>query len=132
MAQQPPGGWEQFATKGDLAELETRTQEGFLDLKSAILELKSAVVDLESAVVETQSSVVALDAKMEVQFSELRGQIATQFAAVDTRFGAVDTRFGELSGQRARDVWAFAVAMTVTTISVCCSIFVAVWQLAPS
>ena len=118
MAQQPPGGWEQFATKGDLAELETRTQEAFLELKSAILELKTAVV-------ETQSSVVALDAKMEVKFSELRGQIATQF-------GAVDTRFGELSGQRARDVWAFAVAMTVTTISVCCSIFVAVWQLGPS
>ncbi len=125
MAQQPPGGWEQFATKGDLAELETRTQEAFLELKSAILELKTAVVETQSSVVETQSSVVALDAKMEVKFSELRGQIATQF-------GAVDTRFGELSGQRARDVWAFAVAMTVTTISVCCSIFVAVWQLGPS
>ena len=116
MAQQPPGGWAsliemQLATKRDLADLETRTQASLLELKSSL--------------VETQSSVVALEAKTDVQFSELRGQLAMQFAAVDTRFG-------ELSGQRARDVWAFAVAMTVMTVSVCCSIFVAVWQLAPS
>ncbi len=58
MAQQPPGGWEQLATKRDLADLETKTQAGF----------------------------VALNAKMDVQFAQLREQLAERFAAVDTRF----------------------------------------------
>ena len=58
MAQQPPGGWEQLATKRDLADLEVKTQAGF----------------------------VALNAKMDVQFAQLREQLAERFAAVDTRF----------------------------------------------
>ena len=104
MAQQPPGGWEQFATKRDLADLETKTQAGF----------------------------VALNAKMDVQFAQLREQLAEQFAeikkqfaAVDTRFAAVDTRFAELSDKRSRDVWAFVVAIVVMTVSICGSVFLA-------
>ena len=58
MAQQPPGGWEQFATKRDLADLEVKTQAGFVEL----------------------------NAKMDVQFAQLREQLAERFAAVDTRF----------------------------------------------
>ena len=34
MAQQPPGGWEQFATKRDLADLEVKTQAGFVELNA--------------------------------------------------------------------------------------------------
>ena len=107
MAQQPPGGWEQFATKRDLADLEVKTQASF----------------------------VALNAKMDVQFAQLREQLAEQFAEikerfalVDTRFAAVDTRFAELSDRRSRDVWAFVVA----TVSICGSVFLAAWQFAPA
>ena len=104
MAQQPPGGWEQFATKRDLADLEVKTQAGFVEL----------------------------NAKMDVQFAQLREQLAEQFAeikkqfaAVDTRFAAIDTRFAELSDKRNRDVWAFVVAIVVMTVSICGSVFVA-------
>ena len=97
MAQQPPGGWEQFATKRDLADLEVKTQAGFVEL----------------------------NAKMDVQFAQLREQLAEQFAAVDTRFAAVDTRFAELSDKRSRDVWAFVVAIVVMTVSICGSVFLA-------
>ena len=104
MAQQPPGGWEQLATKRDLADLETKTQAGF----------------------------VALNAKMDVQFAQLREQLAEQFAeikkqfaAIDTRFAAVDTRFAELSDRRSRDVWAFVVAIVVMTVAICGSVFIA-------
>ncbi len=104
MAQQPPGGWEQFATKRDLADLEVKTQAGFVEL----------------------------NAKMDVQFAQLREQLAEQFAeikkqfaAVDTRFAAVDTRFAELSDRRSRDVWAFVVAIVVMTVSICGSVFIA-------
>ena len=104
MAQQPPGGWEQFATKRDLADLEVKTQASFVELH----------------------------AKMDVQFSQLREQLAEQFAeikkqfaAVDTRFAAVDTRFAELSDKRSRDVWAFVVAIVVMTVSICGSVFIA-------
>ncbi len=114
MAQQPPGGWEQFATKRDLADLEVKTQASF---------------------VETQASIVALNAKMDVQFAQLREQLAEQFAeikerfaAIDTRFAAIDTRFAELSDRRSRDVWAFVVA----TVSICGSVFLAAWQFAPA
>ena len=104
MAQQPPGGWEQFATKRDLADLEVKTQAGFVEL----------------------------NAKMDVQFAQLREQLAEQFAeikkqfaAVDTRFAAIDTRFAELSDKRNRDVWAFVVAIVVMTVSICGSVFIA-------
>ena len=97
MAQQPPGGWEQFATKRDLADLETKTQAGF----------------------------VALNAKMDVQFAQLREQLAEQFAEINTRFAAVDTRFAELSDKRSRDVWAFVVAIVVMTVAICGSVFIA-------
>ena len=97
MAQQPPGGWEQFATKRDLADLETKTQAGF----------------------------VALNAKMDVQFAQLREQLAEQFAEINTRFAAVDTRFAELSDRRSRDVWAFVVAIVVMTVAICGSVFIA-------
>ena len=114
MAQQPPGGWDQFATKRDLADFEVKTQASF---------------------VETQASIVALNAKMDVQFAQLREQLAEQFAEikerfalVDTRFAAVDTRFAELSDRRSRDVWAFVVA----TVSICGSVFLAAWQFAPA
>ena len=110
MAQQPPGGWEQFATKRDLADLEVKTQASFVEL---------------------QASIVALNAKMDVQFAQLREQLAEikeRFAAIDTRFAAVDTRFAELSDRRSRDVWAFVVA----TVSICGSVFLAAWQFAPA
>ncbi len=121
MAQQPPGGWEQFATKRDLADLEVKTQASFVEL---------------------QASIVALNAKMDVQFAQLREQLAeqfaeikerfaavdTRFAEVDTRFAAVDTRFAEMSDKRSRDVWAFVVA----TVSICGSVFLAAWQFAPA
>ena len=118
MAQQPPGGWEQLATKRDLADLETKTQAGF----------------------------VALNAKMDVQFAQLREQLAeqfaeikkqfaavdtrfaavdTRFAAVDTRFAAIDTRFADMSDKRSRDVWAFVVAIVVMTVAICGSVFIA-------
>ena len=107
MAQQPPGGWEQFATKRDLADLEVKTQASF---------------------VETQASIVALNAKMDVQFAQLREQLAEQFAEIKERFAAVDTRFAELSDRHSRDVWAFVVA----TVSICGSVFLAAWQFAPA
>ena len=107
MAQQPPGGWEQLATKRDLADLEVKTQASF----------------------------VALNAKMDVQFAAVKEQFAAireQFAAIDTRFAAVDTRFAELSDKRSRDVWAFVAAIAVITVSICGSVFLAVSQFAPA
>ncbi len=107
MAQQPPGGWEQLATKRDLADLEVKTQASF----------------------------VALNAKMDVQFAAVKEQFAEvreQFAAIDTRFAAVDTRFAELSDKRSRDVWAFVAAIAVITVSICGSVFLAVSQFAPA
>ena len=97
MAQQPPGGWEQLATKRDLADLEVKTQAGFVELNASLIEL---------------------NAKMDVQFAQLREQLAERFAAVDTRFA-------DLSDRRSGDVWAFVVAIAVITVSICGSVFLA-------
>ena len=111
MAQQPPGGWEQFATKRDLADLETKTQAGFVEL--------NAKMDVQFAQLREQ---------LAEQFAEIKKQFAavdTRFAAIDTRFAAVDIRFAELSDKRSRDVWAFVVAIVVMTVSICGSVFLA-------
>ena len=104
MAQQPPGGWEQLATKRDLADLEVKTQ---------------------ASIVELQASFVKFQAKMDVQFAQLREQLAEQFAEIKKQFAAVDTRFAELSDRRSRDVWTFVVAIVVMTVSICGSVFIA-------
>ncbi len=84
MAQQPPGGWEQFATKRDLKDLEAKTQAGF----------------------------VALEAKMDVQFAQLREDLAEQFAAIQKQFAAVDTRFAAVDTRFAAVDTRFAAVDT--------------------
>ena len=114
MAQQPPGGWEQLATKRGLADLETKTQAGFVEL--------NAKMDLQFAQLREQ---------LAEQFAEIQKQFAsvdTRFATVDTQFATVDTRFAELTARRSRDVWGFVVA----TVSICASVFLAAWQFAPA
>ena len=105
MAQQPPGGWEQLATKRDLADLETKIHAkidvGFAELKQQLAEQFAAI----------QKQFAAID---------------TRFAAIDTKFATVDTRFAELTVRRSRDVWAFVAAVAVMTVSICGSIFLAV------
>ena len=64
MAQQPPGGWEQFATKRDLADLEVKTQAGFVEL----------------------------NAKMDVQFAQLREQLAERFAEIKKQFAELSDK----------------------------------------
>ena len=117
MAQQPPGGWEQLATKRDLADLETKTQAGFVAL--------NAKMDVQFAAVKEQF------AEVREQFAEVREQFAAvreQFAEVKEQFATVDTRFAVLSDKRSRDVWAFVAA----TVSICGSVFLAAWQFAPA
>ena len=104
MAQQPPGGWEQLATKRDLADLELATKRDLADL-------------------ETKTH-----AKIDVGFAELKEQLAKQFAEINTQFASVDTRFAELTHKRSRDVWGFVVA----TVSICASVFLAAWQFTPA
>lgn len=113
MAQQPPGGWEQLATKRDLADLEIKTQAAFVEVH--------AKMDKGFAEVKEQF------AEVKEQFAEVK----EQFAEVKGQFAVIDTRFADLSDKRSRDVWAFVVAITVITVSICGSIFLSFWQFAP-
>ena len=159
MAQQPPGGWEQFATKRDLADLETKTQAGFVALNAKMdvqfaqlreqlaeqfAEIKKHFAAVDTRFAEVKEHFAAVDtrfaevkehfAAVDTRFAEVK----EHFAAVDTRsevkehFAAVDTRFAELSDKRSRDVWAFVVAITVVTVSICGSVFLAAWQFGPA
>ena len=125
MAQQPPGGWEQFATKRDLADLEVKTQAGFVEL-NAKMDVQFA--QLKEQLAEQFAEIKKYFAAVDTRFAEVKEHFAavdTRFAAVDTRFAAIDTRFAELSDRRSRDVWAFVVAIVVMTVSICGSVFVA-------
>ena len=114
MAQQPPGGWEQLATKRDLADLDLKTQAGFVEVH--------AKMDKGFAEVREQF------AEVKEQFAEVK----EQFAEVKVQFAAIDTRFAAFSERRSRDVWAFIAAIVVMTVSICGSVFLSVWQFAPT
>ncbi len=132
MAQQPPGGWEQFATKRDLADLETKTQAGFVAL-NAKMDVQFA--QLREQLAEQFAEIKKHFAAVDTRFAEVKEQFAavdTRFAEVKEHFAAVDTRFAELSDKRSRDVWAFVVAITVVTVSICGSVFLAAWQFGPA
>ena len=125
MAQQPPGGWEQFATKRDLAELDLKTQVGFAEVHAK----------MDKGFAEVHAKMDKGFAEVKEQFAEVKEQFAEvkeQFAEVKQQFAATDMRFAELSVKRSRDVWAFIAAVTVMSVSICGSVFLAVWQLAPS
>ena len=146
MAQQPPGGWEQFATKRDLADLETKTQAGFVALNAKMdvqfaqlreqlaeqfAEIKKHFAAVDTRFAEVKEHFAAVDTR----FAEVKEHFAavdTRFAEVKEHFAAVDTRFAELSDKRSRDVWAFVVAITVVTVSICGSVFLAAWQFGPA
>ena len=146
MAQQPPGGWEQFATKRDLADLETKTQAGFVALNAKMdvqfaqlreqlaeqfAEIKEHFAAVDTRFAEVKEHFAAVDTR----FAEVKEHFAavdTRFAEVKEHFAAVDTRFAELSDKRSRDVWAFVVAITVVTVSICGSVFLAAWQFGPA
>ena len=104
MAQAPPGGWEQFATKADLKEL------------AAEMTTRFAAVD-----VKMTQGFAELDMKMERGFAEIN----SRFAEMDSRFAEMDSRFAKLTEQRGRDVWAFSAAMAVMVITVVVSVFLA-------
>ena len=118
MAQQPPGGWEQFATKRDLADLDLKTQAGFVEVHAKM-----------------DKGFAEVHAKMDKGFAEVKEQFAEvreQFAEVKEQFAAIDTRFAAFSERRSRDVWAFIATIAVMTVSICGSVFLSVWQLAPT
>ncbi len=125
MAQQPPGGWEQLATKRDLADLDLKTQACFVEVHAK----------MDKGFAEVHAKMDKGFAEVKEQFAEVKGQFAEvkgQFAEVKGQFAAIDTRFAEFSDRRSRDVWAFIAAIAVMTVSICGSVVLSVWQLAPT
>ena len=118
MAQQPPEGWEQLATKRDLADLDLKTQACFVEVHAK----------MDKGFVEVKGQFAEVNAKMDKGFAGVK----EQFAEVKGQFAAIDTRFAEFSDKRSRDVWGFIVAIAVMTVSICGSVFLSVWQLAPT
>ncbi len=86
--QLPPSGWEQMATKDDLANTEQRLQ--------AALQTATADTNIKSA--ET-------NAAMEAGFAELRAAIATGLAEINSALAetnaAMETGFAEAAKERA-------------------------------
>lgn len=114
MAQQPPGGWEQFATKSDLkasiVELQSKMDSQFAQIREQLAEIQKQFAAIDTRFAEIDTRFAAID---------------TRFAAIDTRFAEIDTRFAELIARRSRDVWAFIAAVAVMTVSICGSVFLA-------
>ena len=97
MAQLPPVGWTELATKTDVAVLQT-------DLAAVRSELKGDVAELRG------------------EFAELRGELAAfrtemrgEFAKIDARFEKVDAEFVRVRGESAHDRAALARSFQVTT-----------------
>ncbi len=125
MAQQPPEGWEQLATKRDLADLDLKTQACFVEVHA---KMDKGFVEVKGQFAEVKGQFAEVNAKMDKGFAGVK----EQFAEVKGQFAAIDTRFAEFSDKRSRDVWGFIVAIAVMTVSICGSVFLSVWQLAPT
>ncbi len=139
MAQQPPGGWEELATKRDLADLDLRTRTSIAEVHAKMdkgfAETKEQFAEVHAKVDNGFAEVKMQFAEVKEQFAEVKEQFAEvreQFAEVKEQFAAIDTRFADFSDRRSRDVWAFIATIAVMTVSICGSVFLSVWQLAPT
>ena len=101
MKQGPPGGWEQFATKSDIAELAAEMTKGFADVDSRFADLK---------------------VEMATGFADLKVEMATGFADLNAR---MERGFAQQGERRSRDVWAFSAAMAVMMVTVVVSVLLA-------
>ncbi len=102
MNQLPPTGWDQMATKDDLANTEQRLQ--------ATLQVHKA---------ETDAKFTELNATMQAGFAELRALIATGLA------DAAKER-AEIIRTQARQLYLIVAAIAVGTVSVWVAVFTSI------
>ena len=108
MAQAPPGGWEQFATKADLIEVVAEMTARFASIE----------IRMEQGFAEMNSRFAEMNAEMNSRFAEMNSEM-------NSRFAEMNLRFAKLTEQRSRDIWAFTAAMAVMVITVVVSVFLA-------
>ena len=124
MDQLPPSGWDQMATKEDLAGVELRLKAAFteamaeINVKFAETDVKFAEADVKLA--ESHSKLIESQAALRVEmhegFAELRATIATGLAE------AARER-AEIIKVQARQLYVIVSTIAVATISIWIALF---------
>ena len=115
MAQGPPGGWDQFATKVDVQTLAAEMAVGFAEADARTERLNAKVDTVDAKVGTVDAKVEAVDVKVEANAAALKMYTEAGFATLQAK---IDVGFAEMTATRSRDVWAFTATVAVLLITV--------------
>lgn len=114
MDQLPPSGWDQMATKDDLAGVELRLQAALTEARVGT-DVKFAETNAKFA--EVNAKFVEVNAAMEAGFADLRTAIATGLAE------AAKER-AEIIKVQARQLYVIVSTIAAATISIWIALFI--------
>ena len=128
MANHPPGGWEQFATKQDLKEFATKQDLKELATKQDLKELatkqdlkefatKQDLKALEDAIKQDLKE-FATKNSLEVGLSTVRAETKEGFAAVQVVLAGIVAQSGKTSERRASVFYANFLTLLVLCVAI--------------
>ena len=108
MDQLPPSGWDQMATKEDLAGVELRLQAAFT---AAIAEINTRFAETNTKLVETNARITETNAELRVEMHAGFAQAAKERA--------------ELIKSQAKQLYVIVATIAAATISIWIALFAA-------
>ena len=106
MDQLPPSGWDQMATKEDLAGVELRLQAAFA---AAIAEINTKFAEINTKLVETNARITETNAELRVEMHAGFAEAAKERA--------------EIIKTQARQLYVIVATITAATISIWIALF---------
>ena len=115
MAQQPPGGWEQLATKQDLKALEDSTEKALGRFEKALGGFEKA---LGGFATKEDLKRFATKENLEVGLSTVRAETKEGFAAVQVVLAGMVAQSGQTSERRASVFYANFLTLLVLCVAI--------------
>ena len=96
MDQLPPTGWDQMATKEDLAGVELRMQAAFA---AAMAEINAKFAETNASIVETNARITETNADLVVEMRKGFAEINGRFAEINGRFAETNASIAETNAR---------------------------------
>ena len=120
MDQLPPTGWDQMATKEDLAGVELRLQAAFAtaiaQINASIAETNASITETNASITETNASITETNARITETNADLRVEMHKGFAE------AAKER-AEIIKSQAKQLYVIVATIAAATISIWIALF---------
>ncbi len=128
MDQLPPGGWDQMATKDDLAGLEQRLLASNAELRAEMRESNAALrAELRESNAELRAELresnAELRAEMRESNAELKSSYAELKAAMQEGFAEAAKERAEIIRSQARQLYVVVTTIVAATVSIWIALF---------